>query len=171
VDIRKIWTRRKSRKSANLTATSDDFSQEIILETRLLDHVSQYRQTAPFAKEAGGQIFGKVEQRLVRLMIATGPYPGDERGRYHYRSNPDTAQEAIENNYREGLLYLGEWHTHAEDKPRPSRSDDKAMDHLFQKSQRNTDVLVMLIVGRDPEPDGLCIVTVSANCKSEWKVS
>ena len=86
-------------------------SQMLLLEPSVIKHIESHRQLVFAAKEAGGQLFGVVSEELVRVVRATGPYRGDERGRYFYRSNPVAAQNAIEKQSKSGLLYLGEWHT------------------------------------------------------------
>jgi integrative and conjugative element protein (TIGR02256 family) len=130
--------------------------------------VHRYRQTSERATEAGGQLFGAITPELILVSRATGPYPGDERSRYRYRSDPAAAQRAIRQQSKSGLLYLGEWHTHAEDAPDASGLDDDAMRRILERSQLNSNALLMLIVGRNTTVVGLGLWTVAAERVHQW---
>lgn len=105
------------------------------------------------------------------MVVATGPYRGDERGRYHYRSNPKAAQKMIERQSRDGLLYLGEWHTHAEDFPSASTSDLDAMNKLLWRSKLNVSEMLMLIVGQSNEIEGYKLSSISNTDLNDWKLT
>jgi integrative and conjugative element protein (TIGR02256 family) len=121
--------------------------QRLRIESQVLRHVRRFRQSSDVRPEAGGQLFGTVTDSLVRVIAASGPHRSDQRSRYAFRSNPRTAQTSIEAHAKHGLLYLGEWHTHAENVPNPSETDAGAIRAILQKSQLNTDALVLMIVG------------------------
>ena len=150
---------------------ADGYTQRVRLEPEVLSHVQRHRQTSARATEAGGQLFGTVDEAFVRIVCATGPYAGDERTRYRYRSNPAAAQRAVEAQSMEGLLYLGEWHTHAEDHPSASSLDSDAMTRLIVSSKLNSNSLVMLIVGRTIGSGGLALLTVSTGNTLAWALT
>ncbi len=154
-----------------VTGTSEGYAQSIRLEPAMLRHVQQYRQTTLWSTEAGGQLFGLVDDNTIQIICATGPYVGDERSRYCYRSNPVAAQRAIETQAQAGLLYLGEWHTHAQDYPTASNLDSDAMSRLIANSKLNCNVLLMLIVGRIPSPEGLVILSITPGEIHQWRCS
>ena len=149
----------------------DGVGQRLQICPEAYAHVSGYRQTSARASEAGGQLFGTLTPELISVKIATGPYARDERSRYRYRSDPAAAQRAIRQQSDAGLLYLGEWHTHAEDCPSLSELDDVAMHQIIQRSRLNSNALLMLIVGRRVSVDGLGLWTVGADCVHKWKLS
>ena len=151
-----------------LRGTSTLVTQTIRLEPDVLEYVNKHRQLNSSSTEAGGQLFGIVSADEVRVVLATGPYRGDERGRYGYRSNSRAAQLAIEKQAKAGLLYLGEWHTHAEDRPSASGSDMDAMRRLLARSKLNVNALLMLIVGRSGELDGLDLSSVGTSKVDQW---
>lgn len=144
------------------------FEQRVELSADALTHMRAYRQTSSKATEAGGQLFGSITPALIRVSRATGPYPADERSRYRYRSNPAAAQSAIQKQSQAGLLYLGEWHTHAEDHPDVSGIDDEAMRLLLARSQLNSNSLLMLIVGRKTTVESLTLWTVAPHQVYQW---
>lgn len=149
-----------NRSQIQVIGKSHDLEQCILIESQVLIHLDQYRQKSYRAHESGGQLFGKINSNLITVSLSTGPYKGDESGRYHYRSNPKAAQLEINKQSKRGLLYLGEWHTHAENFPTYSYSDRDAMHKLITLSQLNLSALILLIVGLSPEINGyqLCMV-------------
>lgn len=149
----------------------DDTSQALSIGLQALQHVSRYRQSTPWATEAGGQLFGTLAATQVCVTEASGPYAGDERSRFRYRSNPAAAQRAIEDRHKRGLLYLGEWHTHAEDHPSASGLDCDAMRRLIASSQLNSNALLMMIVGRARSAAGLAVWSVSSAAARRWILS
>lgn len=151
--------------------TARGCTQTIILEAAMLSYMQQHRQTAPWASEAGGQLFGLIDDNAIRVIRATGPYVSDERSRYHYRSNSASAQCAIEAQAQAGLLYLGEWHSHAEDHPNESDLDKDAMSRLMANSKLNCNALLLLIVGRISGPEGLAIISVAPDKVRRWYLS
>lgn len=148
-----------------------DTSQALSIARLALQHISRHRQSAPWASEAGGQLFGTLNAARVCVIEASGPYAGDERSRHRYRSNPAAAQRAIEDRHKRGLLYLGEWHTHAEDYPSASGLDDDAMRRLIANSQLNSNTLLMMIVGRARSAAGLAVWSVSSGAARRWILS
>ncbi|HZL51466.1 MAG TPA: Mov34/MPN/PAD-1 family protein [Terracidiphilus sp.] len=148
---------------------ADSYVQPIEIGAHVIASVWKHRQTTPWAQEAGGQLFGSVSDQTVVVSRASGPYPKDERTRFGYRSDPIAAQEAIDNCSMAGMLYLGEWHTHAEDRPHPSPHDSIAMRQIVQRSTLNSSVLLLLIVGRRKESISLAMFSWSAFGSHLWR--
>lgn len=147
-----------------------DASQTLLITPSVLQHVSQHRQSTPWATEAGGQLFGTIDAAQICITEATGPYTGDERSRDRYRSHPAAAQKAINDQHNRGLLYLGEWHTHAEDYPSASALDEDAMRRLINSSLLNSNTLLMMIVGRAQGTAGFAVWSVSYNTADRWSL-
>lgn len=128
--------------------------QRLRIEPSALEYVRKYRQTSFSALEAGGQLFGRVTPDLVTVSAVAGPHRSDERSRFAFRSDPGAAQHDIQRFARRGLVYLGEWHTHAEQRPHPSASDIAAMKGIIAHSRLNTASLLLLIIGlAEPNAD------------------
>lgn len=164
------WVRPNGGGAPSLVAQLQSVAQQVLISADALTHMRRYRQCSPWAKEAGGQLFGTISSEQILVIAATGPYPRDERSRYRYRSNPAAAQRAILAQAESGLLYLGEWHTHAEDQPDASGLDGDAMRLLLAKSQLNSNALLMLIVGRKTTVDSLGLWTVAAERVEQWRL-
>ena len=150
-------------------AVSAAYGQSVILEKQVLQHVWRYRQLGFLSREAGGQLFGGLGADGLIVTEATGPYPGDERGRTHYRSDPRAAQFAIDERSARNLLYLGEWHTHPEDEPRMSGDDASAIRALHERSRLNLREALLRIVGRSAPPIGLSLWSVAEDGVSPWQ--
>ena len=164
------WLRPNGGCAPGLVGRLESVAQQLLLSADLLTYVRRHRQCSPWAKEAGGQVFGTISAEQIRVTVATGPYPLDERSRYRYRSDPAAAQHAIRAQSESGLLYLGEWPTHAEDHPGSSGLDGDAMRLLLAKSQLNSNALLMLIVGRKTTVDSLGLWTVTAERVDQWRL-
>jgi len=100
---------------APVSFRAEDVSENVTFEADVVSDVCRHRQLSYWAKEAGGQLFGTVGKDHVVVRVATGPYCRDEPARHHYRSHPPSAQRAIRRQAAKGLVYIGEWHKHAED--------------------------------------------------------
>jgi integrative and conjugative element protein (TIGR02256 family) len=161
----------KSFPEYSVVGQLDESCQKLWIAPSALYHVNRHLQLSPWSSEAGGQLFGTMNAEQVCVAEASGPYAGDERSRYRYRSNPVAAQRAIEERHKRGLLYLGEWHTHAENNPSASSLDDNAMRLLISSSQLNSDSLLMMIVGRARGAAGLAVWCVSGRKMSQWILS
>lgn len=166
-----IFSLRKGKSLQSVIGRLDQSPQELELTEPLLRHVARHRQLTPWSSEAGGQLFGTIDTEKICVLEAAGPYNGDERSRYRYRSNSTAAQRAIDERSKRGLLYLGEWHTHAEDCPNASGLDDKAMASLIASSNLNSNGLLMLIVGRASGVEGLGVWNILDTAVYKWSLS
>lgn len=166
-----IFSFRKTVPPQLVIGRLDQTLQELRIAQPVLRHVFRHRQLIPWSSEAGGQLFGTIDAEKICVVEVAGPYTGDERSRYRYRSNPDAAQRAIDERSRRGLLYLGEWHTHAEDHPNASGLDDDAMLRLITSSNLNSNGLLMMIVGRASGLAGLAIWSISSTRAHRWELS
>ena len=149
----------------------ENIHQALSITRPALQYLGRHRQVTPWATEAGGQLFGSIKATQICVTEASGPYAGDERSRFRYRSNPAAAQRAIEDRHRRGLLYLGEWHTHAEDHPSASSLDDDAICRLIASSQLNTNTILMMIVGRARGAAGVSMWSASREVARQWNLS
>ncbi|QND80534.1 Mov34/MPN/PAD-1 family protein [Pseudoxanthomonas mexicana] len=150
-----------------LLATLRESSQRIVIKPNVIAHMARHRQLSWFSREAGGQLFGAIRSDEVVILAATGPYRGDQRSRSSYRSNAKSAQRAIDLNAKNGLFYLGEWHTHPEEHPVASADDRSAMSKLLRASSTRLETLLMIIQARQ----GVAIYSFGAQGFVEWTVS
>lgn len=122
-------------------------SGRVLFEPRISAVVDTHRQIVPDALEAGGILLGFRRPPHLHVADLTEPLPTDERTRVWFRRNQHghalAALRHWEGSHRTGD-YLGEWHTHPEDWPKPSGKDLHEW-RILLREQRCP--LVFLIVG------------------------
>lgn len=101
-------------------------SGHVLFEPRISAVVDTHRQVTAAAPEAGGILLGFRRPPHLHVADLTEPLPTDERTRVWFRRNDHGhAQAALrhwERTHHTGD-YVGEWHTHPEDWPKPSVKD------------------------------------------------
>lgn len=146
-------------------------SQQLVITTRAQRVFWSSRQRSNVDTEAGGQLFGIISPTEITVVAASGPYATDERSLRRYRSDPKQAQHEIAKQHQSGRLYLGEWHTHAEDSPVASVLDIEAMRALIRRSKLNSDSLLLIIQGRLPGAEGLSAWSATNETLKQWRWS
>jgi integrative and conjugative element protein (TIGR02256 family) len=129
---------------------SDDLKHLLYIPPGVLLNVSAFIQLAESEPESGGILLGKVRGPHVEIIEATHPTRIDIRSRYSFQRSPLFHRRRAFQQWRSSkgaVRYLGEWHTHPEDHPSPSKVDLKewrklAADRIDQRP------LVAMIVGR-----------------------
>jgi integrative and conjugative element protein (TIGR02256 family) len=136
----------------NFKFTSDI---QVTLSETVIEHCAAHRQLRDDDKEAGGQLFARIEGSHWTILRATGPRKSDWRTRFGFRPNRNLERKEIRALFSEGLHYVGDWHTHPQDEPRPSNEDLQSMQDMVKKSQHELPGFLMMIVGRAELPKGL----------------
>ena len=135
----------------------DGSKQEIIFSDEVLAHFSHYRQLRFWHKEAGGQLFAHFSGTKIHIIKATGPRKPDWRTRFLYFAHRPSERIEIEALFKEGLHYVGDWHTHPEKIPKPSQLDIQTYYETFRLSKHDLAGMVFVIVGQELAPLGLYI--------------
>lgn len=110
--------------AANWATPAGD--QLVFFRQQPLNIFSQYIQNGSEAKEAGGILLGHVRGEHLEIVEATAPSMWDRRFRFLFERMPYFHHRVARKHWKEsdGLIrYIGEWHTHPEDYPRPSSID------------------------------------------------
>lgn len=100
--------------------------------------------------EAGGILLGHARGKHLEVLEASEPTPQDLRLRYFFERMIHGHKSLAERRWHEtgGLVrYIGEWHTHPQDSPSPSRVD-LAEWHILAKDRIDRRPLLAVIVGR-----------------------
>lgn len=140
--------------------------QVLYISEQVLDHFLSFRQKALSDKEAGGQLFARQSKNDLYLELATGPRPTDKRSRASYVPDMKESQREINEQHERDLHFIGNWHTHPENKPSPSGIDIDTMKQCFDTAkQQALRGFILIIVGRDDFPDGL---HVSIHDRESW---
>lgn len=123
----------------------------------VVKHFRRHRQRWSWCAEAGGQLFAKLSPSQIEICKATGPYTSDSRGRYFFRADRGKENSDIEACFRQGLHYVGDWHTHPQRHPEPSNEDLSSIADSFKKSTHELVGFVLVIVGTTNDADGLWV--------------
>lgn len=129
--------------------------QTLVVTDPVLSHFASHRQKRWFQKEAGGQLFAKITENRVIILEATGPRRTDRRSRFSYAPDREAEQEEILARRKDGLHFVGDWHTHPEQIPRPSYLDSSSMNECVRKSYHSLNGFVLIVVGKEDPPLGL----------------
>lgn len=127
------------------------------IEPQALSTIERFRQTSSSAPEAGGMLLATIESNLVTVVCATEPAATDRRSRFAFIPQLTHQQRVIDKQFRSGLHFIGEWHTHPEPHPTPSSVDLRSMADCFRDSRHQLASLVMLILGTDVSLEGLWV--------------
>jgi integrative and conjugative element protein (TIGR02256 family) len=127
------------------------------IESQALATIERFRQVGSSSPEAGGMLLANIEPGLVRVVCATEPAQRDKRGRFSFMPALGPQQRTIDRQFKSGLHFIGEWHTHPEACPRPSSVDLRSMSECFLLSKHQLAGLVMIILGTERTMDGVWI--------------
>ena len=120
---------------------------QVVFEPAPFRTIRRYVQTMPWTKEAGGQMFGRIEDSRIIVTDVTKPSAKDRRTRTSFILDVATANAQVTERFSRGLHYLGDWHTHPEDQPEPSLADRQNAGRMFQAAGERP-CLLMVIAGR-----------------------
>jgi integrative and conjugative element protein (TIGR02256 family) len=126
---------------------SNSERSRLLIEDSTLAKLGLFRQVQPASAEAGGILLGFRRDPHLHVLMATSPGAGDRRGRFGFsrldKSHGKVARIEWEKS-GEIMDYLGEWHTHPEEIPRPSGLD---LSEWRKISERRREPMVFVIVG------------------------
>lgn len=129
----------------------------IILTEHALLTMNRFRQISPQDTEAGGQLFAILDGIDTVIVEATLPKWLDKRSRYGFRPNRWLQQREIQDRYTKGQHFVGDWHTHPEPIPKPSKEDIRNITECFRSSHHDLHAFVTIIVGTAPIPQGFYV--------------
>lgn len=135
----------------------------LVLTDEVLSVLLQHRQLKGADKEAGGQLFANFQDVDTFLVQATKPKRHDKRTRFGFAPNQWLQKLEILAQHKKGLHFVGDWHTHPESVPTPSRDDLTSMIDCFTKSRHELEAFLMVIVGTAEPPKGLFVALVNRN--------
>ena len=122
------------------------------IDPAALDQMLRFQQLEAHQAEAGGVLLGRhiLGGHDIVVDEVTSPMPEDVRTRQTFHRSKVGHQQVIDERWRssEGTcLYLGEWHTHPEPSPLPSRVDLGDWCRRLLADRFTGDSLLFVIVG------------------------
>ncbi|WP_377894802.1 Mov34/MPN/PAD-1 family protein [Alteromonas sp. R78001] len=125
----------------------------IKLSAPVVAHFKEHMQVNEKDKEAGGQLFARVEGSQWFIERASGPFRQDTRSRFGFKPNRKREQKEIDLAFENGLHFVGDWHSHPEPVPTPSGQDRCSILDLFKNSEHQLEGFLMIIVGNNSISD------------------
>jgi integrative and conjugative element protein (TIGR02256 family) len=104
-----------------------------------------------------GQLFARLEPPRITVLRATGPRAGDRRTRFSYIPDRRAEQREIDDAFRRGLHYVGDWHTHPDDLPTASVTDNEGLAELVSRSAHSLNAFVLVVVGIGHLPEAMAV--------------
>jgi integrative and conjugative element protein (TIGR02256 family) len=129
--------------------------QALIFTVPVLETFSTHRQLRFWQREAGGQLFGRLDGSRIEILEATGPRRTDRRTRTTYVPDRRAEQREIDDRFDRGMHFIGDWHSHPEKIPLPSYRDVSSLDDTVRRSNHSMLAFVLVIVGQLAAPEGL----------------
>lgn len=127
---------------------SEEIALTVTLSPAVIEWFKQHRQTSWKHPEAGGQLFGLVNNNLWIVEACTGPRPTDIRASFRYCPDVSVENQEIMQMYNRGLHFLGDWHTHNQKQPKPSQQDIMSTLRCYYKSITELPGFLMIVVGK-----------------------
>lgn len=135
--------------------------QTYVFSTCCLDVLSSNRQSTCLAKEIGGQLFARFEECAIVVEVATVTSGRSRRTRFGFWPDREAERQDIARLFKDGLHYIGDWHSHPEPCPSPSDTDVRKMREIFNQSAHQLNAMLMVIVGQTKFPTGLFVGAVT----------
>jgi len=112
----------------------------------------KYKQTKN-QKEACGILIGthSIDDSKIKILCATEPDCNDERSRFFFKIKSSKHNEVLQRRFKISAnqeVYLGTWHTHAEDHPTPSKCDVNDWLKQYSINKHLFENMLFVVVGR-----------------------
>ena len=117
------------------------------IEPAALEFMRQLTLATP-GIETGGILIGSVSAGLVYIKHASPPGPAAVRTATRFERDVAFCQQFLDEYTAQGMLYLGEWHSHPNENNSPSSTDLTSLARIAQQPQYLTTKPVMLIFTR-----------------------
>jgi len=119
---------------------------EICFSSDVIKTLQNYRQTAA-RLEAGGLLFADiVNTNRIEITHVSLPNRWDTRRWSLFKINVKVARRTIAAQFKLGRHYVGEWHTHPQERPEPSGKDRKTINELFRDTDHQLHYLILMIL-------------------------
>ncbi|MGZ3862490.1 MAG: Mov34/MPN/PAD-1 family protein [Bacteroidia bacterium] len=128
--------------------SSDKFT--LTIHKDVLSIFESYIQDTYKKNESGGILLGQLKDNQVYLIRASVPNKFDKASRHNFERDKIIAQIIVDNEFANSngkTIYIGEWHTHPEDKPLPSGQDERMIKDQLKLNKNIEPYLFMIIQG------------------------
>lgn len=123
----------------------------LLIPSNIYNTIEFYKHNLPNL-ESGGIVLGRISpNQHIIVDELTSPTSKDKRGFYFFERDRGNAQKIINKRWKESngeQIYLGEWHTHNENIPKPSKRDYEMIKNQLKSSIMEIDFLILIIIGQ-----------------------
>lgn len=122
----------------------------ILLTPEVLATFSKYQQTGA-KTEAGGYLIGQEFGGQLVVEVATEPGADDIRKSFFFKRNKNRGQKFVDEIWKASgrkMIIAGEWHSHPEKFPTPSKTDIRESMKSFAKGHFPLGFMLIVIVGK-----------------------
>lgn len=113
-----------------------------------LEIFKSFSQSTNSAPEAGGLLLGIRRHNHFEILEVTTPTEFDQATRTHWIRSENIHQQTATKRWSESkgeITYLGEWHTHPEHYPSPSKTDRKEWARLGRNNASSLSYAVVIV--------------------------
>lgn len=102
--------------------------------------------------ETGGILVGRLQDSTGAAIITEAtPHPEDsEKGRWFFRRGVAGLRALLQQRWKYGEYYLGEWHFHPGGSSNASFCDDRAMSRIARSDRYGCSEPILIVIGGDP---------------------
>ncbi len=124
---------------------------EVEFTPEVVKDLGQFRQIVGYT-EAGGLLFtSDLYSNPILIEKFSIPSAQDKRTRHRFIPHKTKAQKIINEMFENGFHYVGDWHTHPQKHPKPSRTDINTIKDVFKKSDHNLNYMLMLVLSNSED--------------------
>lgn len=124
--------------------------QYIKISEKVVNKLNKFKQLDN-QNETGGLLFAEFKLPDIYITDISLPYKKDIRKPFLFIPNKKHQKKMIKIKYKKGLHFVGEWHTHKQKLPKPSKLDINSMLDSFSKSNHELNYFIMLILGNSTD--------------------
>ncbi|CAM3893675.1 MULTISPECIES: Mov34/MPN/PAD-1 family protein [Paenibacillus] len=127
-------------------------SRKVKLDDIVLKRLFSYSQDHYKTPESGGILVGRILKCDSNIVVdnASEPMKSDFQARCRFIRGSVGHQDFFNQHWEKSegrCFYLGEWHTHPEESPKPSNTDISGWRKLLNESVQGQKQLIFIIVG------------------------
>lgn len=122
----------------------------IYISEHVLSLLADYKQLKCNSHESGGILLGQVKDKEIYILKISIPSKLDKSSRTSFKRDRQKAQIIIDHEFQNSgqkTIYLGEWHTHPENYPKPSIVDVNMILSQQVENKLNEPFVLLLIQG------------------------
>lgn len=126
-----------------------DNDSYLLIERKVVNTLLEYQQNDPLKQESGGVLVGFYRGKHIHITDLSTPQAGDDQSKHSFIRKDIKHTNFIEKfmNHNVNGSYIGEWHTHPQDRAHPSSVDRSEWNKV--KELRNPAKTCFIIVGNN----------------------